>query len=40
MKPLRRAVLLLLVAALAVSACGKKGDPIRPGEEPEEQDPL
>ena len=27
----------LLVAGLAVSACGKKGDPIRPGTEKQEQ---
>ena len=34
MTPLRLLSLLLLAALLAVSACGKRGDPIRPGEEP------
>jgi len=35
----RIAMTALLVAALAIAACGVKGDPIRPGsdQEPEEQ---
>lgn len=36
---LARALMLLLVAsALTVSACGKKGDPIHPGDEPEKHE--
>jgi hypothetical protein len=38
MKPFRTLAFLLLAAALAVSSCGKKGDPIRPGEEPKEEE--
>lgn len=37
MKPLRLLVFLLLASVLAVSGCGKKGDPIRPGDAPEEK---
>ena len=35
MTPLRLLSLLLLASLLALSACGKRGDPVRPGEEPE-----
>jgi len=34
---LRIALCALLAASLAVSACGKKGDPIRPGQEKTEE---
>ena len=37
---LRLVALALLAALLSLSACGKKGDPIRPGEEPEERESL
>ena len=38
MKPLHLIILALLAGALAVSACGMKGDPVRPGAETEEQE--
>lgn len=34
MKLLHILSLLLLASLLALPACGKRGDPIRPGEEP------
>lgn len=30
-------IVSLLAATIAVSGCGKKGDPVRPGEEPREE---
>ncbi len=33
-------ILALLAASLAVAACGKKGNPIRPGEEPKKEKSL
>ena len=40
MTVLRLAAFLLLGLILSVSACGKKGDPIRPGDEPLEEQLL
>ena len=37
MTVLRIILIGLLAGTLAVSACGKKGDPIRPGEKQEEK---
>ncbi len=37
MKTARFLILALLSATLIVSACGKKGSPIRPGEKKEEK---
>ena len=34
---LRLTILILMAGTLAVSACGKKGDPERPGTETEEE---
>jgi len=36
----RLMVLALLSATMAAAACGKKGSPIRPGEEPKEEQSL
>ncbi|MEM7059907.1 MAG: lipoprotein [Pseudomonadota bacterium] len=33
----RYVLLALLTATLAVSACGRKGDPVRPGQEEKQQ---
>lgn len=40
MTPARTLILTLLVATLAVTACGKKGNPIRPGDEPKKEKSL
>lgn len=42
LKPFRLSVIALVMLAMLIplSGCGKKGDPIRPGEEPEEQASL
>ena len=37
MSMIRLLVMALLAGVLAVSACGKKGDPTRPGEKPEQK---
>jgi len=36
----RAALTVFLVAALAVSACGRKGEPIRPGSEKDPNKPA
>jgi len=38
MNSLRLIIIAVLAGALAVSACGIKGDPVRPGTETEEQE--
>jgi predicted small lipoprotein YifL len=37
MRTARVLILALLSAAMLVAACGKKGPPIRPGDEPPEE---
>lgn len=36
----RTALTVLLAAALAVSACGRKGDPVRPGSDKDPKKPA